>query len=709
MCNRNKLGSGIKKPTHYFVKIKFTILFFTLFISPKLTPQALVDTLYSKLNACKTDACRTKIELLLAEELYFVDEIEGKKISEKLFLSINSSDTLNYLNAQYYYATYCLNFNNLNKAYTIFSELKLNGLKTANKSYLARANYGLARYYILNNDYKTSTDLFFNVLKMFEELEDDYFVSLTYIQIGIVNYRLKNIAKAIEFFKKSLEISTKNDLKKQIASAYSSLGNIFSNQNNNDIAIEYYNRALKIYKQQKYDLEVAKILSNIGTIFSARNQLTEAQNYYKQALQVYLKFKRSNSTANCYINIGNVAYNQNNFKDAEINYTQALKYVDENDLTIKESLFYNLGEVNFSLKNYDKAFKYQDSCITIKDSIYSHESIKSLNDMQTKYETTKTKLELEKKELEANNKQLIIYAAFGGCVLLLGGVFFIFRGLTKQRKANTLLEEKNIIIEEQKHIVEEKNKDIGDSIRYAKRIQEAILPPNKMWFDILPNSFVLYNPKDILSGDFYWLEQTDDYIFVAAADCTGHGVPGALMSIVNYNLLNKAVLEKNLTQPGQILDSVNYYLTHSLHQSFNESSIKDGMDISLLSINKKTNEVYFAGANNPIYIISKGVLQEIKSNKFPVGAFIEDNIQNFISTKLDVKPGDVIYLFTDGFADQFGGPKGKKFKYKQFTELLLNNCTMPLNEQCKILNQKFIEWKGDLEQVDDVCVIGIKI
>ena len=212
-----------------------------------------------------------------------------------------------------------------------------------------------------------------------------------------------------------------------------------------------------------------------------------------------------------------------------------------------------------------------------------------------------------------------------------------------------------------------------------------------------------------MSGDFYWLEQTDDYIFVAAADCTGHGVPGALMSIVNYNLLNKAVLEKNLTQPGQILDSVNYYLTHSLHQSFNESSIKDGMDISLLSINKKTNEVYFAGANNPIYIISKGLLQEIKSNKFPVGAFIEDNIQNFISTKLDVKPGDVIYLFTDGFADQFGGLKGKKFKYKQFTELLLNNCTMPLNEQCKILNQKFIEWKGDLEQVDDVCVIGIKI
>ena len=704
-----KFGSVLKKPTHYFVKLKFTILFFVLLTSLKLTPQALVDTLYSKLNACKTDACRTNIELLLAEELYFVDEVEGKKISVLLFFSVSSADTLGYLDAQYYYAIYCLNFNSLNKAFTIFSDLKLNGLKTANKLYLARANYGLAKYYVLNNDYKTSTDLFFNVLKMFEELEDDYFVSLTYIQIGIVNYRLKNIAKAIEFFKKSLEISIKKGFKKQIASAYSSLGNIFSNQNNNDIALEYYNRALRINKEQKHEMEIANILANLGTIYSAKNQLMEAENFYKQALQINLKYKKNNAVATCYVNLGNVAYNQYNFKDAEVNYTQALKYVDGNNLTIKENLFYNLGEVNFSLKNYDNAFKYQDSCITIKDSIYSHESIKSLNDMQTKYETTKTKLELEKKELEANNKQLIIYAAFGGCVLLLGGLFFIFRGLTKQRKANTLLGEKNIIIEEQKHIVEEKNKDIGDSIRYAKRIQEAILPPNKMWFDILPNSFVLYNPKDILSGDFYWLEQTEDYIFLAAADCTGHGVPGALMSIVNYNLVNKAVLEKNLTLPGEILDSVNYYLTHSLHQSYNESSIKDGMDITLLSINKKTNEIYFAGANNPIYIISDGILKETKGNKYPVGAFIEDNIQKFTSTKLEVKPGDIIYLFTDGFADQFGGPKGKKFKYKQFTELLLNNHSLPLNKQSILLQQQFTHWKGDLEQVDDVCVIGIRI
>ncbi|MDX2173779.1 MAG: tetratricopeptide repeat protein [Bacteroidota bacterium] len=678
-------------------------------MSFRLTPQALIDTLRSEYNSCKTDSCKVRVENLIAEELLSFDELESKKLSEKLFLSVKQSDSVNYLNAQFNYAFYCISKNQLNKSFSIFSELKRTALKNNNKLYLAKANFGLARYYLQNNDFRSATDLSFNALKIFEELKDNKFIAKSYFQIGLINYKLKNISKAIEFYKKSLDIASKIGYKNSIASAYSSLGIIYYHQDNYDIALEYYNRALRLRKQQKHEIEVAGLLANIGAIFSDKNQLQLAQNYFKESLELNLKYNKKNSLAVCYINIGNVSYNLNNFVEAEKNYTEALKYVDENDLLIKENLFYNLGEVNFKLGNFENSFKYQDSCITIKDSIYSRESIKSLNDMQTKYETTKTKLELEKKELEANNKQLIIYAAFGGCILLLGGVFFIFRGLKKQRRANIELEEKNSIIEEQKHIVEEKNKDISDSIRYAKRIQEAILPPDKMWYEHLPNSFVLYNPKDILSGDFYWLEQTEDYIFLAAADCTGHGVPGALMSIVNYNLLNKAVLEKNLIMPGEILDSVNYYLTHSLHQSYNESSIKDGMDITLLTINKKSKEVFFAGANNPIYIISDGRLQEVKADKFPVGAFIEENVQNFKTQKLNVKRDDIIYLFTDGYADQFGGPKGKKFKYKQFSDLLLENCNKPLSQQQLILQQQFINWKGNLEQVDDVCVLGIKL
>jgi serine phosphatase RsbU (regulator of sigma subunit) len=230
-----------------------------------------------------------------------------------------------------------------------------------------------------------------------------------------------------------------------------------------------------------------------------------------------------------------------------------------------------------------------------------------------------------------------------------------------------------------------------------------------LWENLLPNSFILYLPKDILSGDFYWIAETTDYTYVAAADCTGHGVPGALISVVNYNLLNKAVLEKNLVTPSEILDAVNIWLTESLHQSYGESDVKDGMDVTLIAISKHSNELLFAGANNPIYIVSDGELKRIKGDKFPVGAFLEDQIQKFTTHKIQVKSGDCLYLFSDGFADQFGGKVGKKYKYAQFQEKLKKVSKMAINQQKEVVENEFKDWKGSHEQVDDVLLIGIKI
>ena len=279
---------------------------------------------------------------------------------------------------------------------------------------------------------------------------------------------------------------------------------------------------------------------------------------------------------------------------------------------------------------------------------------------------------------------------------------------------NKIIEEQKQTVEHQKHIVEEQNKDITDSIRYAERIQTAILPPEKQWHSLFPQSFVFYKPKDILSGDFYWIEQKGDLVFVAAADCTGHGVPGALISIVNCNLLNKAVLEKDLTNPADILNYVNHQLTLALHQTFQESSVKDGMDISLCVLNTKTLELNYSGANNPIYIIhqidnAETELIEVKADKFPVGAFVDEQVQSFTSKKIQLKKNDLVYLFSDGFADQFGGDKGKKFKYKQLKDILLENQNLSLAKQYSVLEERFTNWKGKLEQVDDVLVIGIRV
>jgi ligand-binding sensor domain-containing protein/serine phosphatase RsbU (regulator of sigma subunit) len=257
--------------------------------------------------------------------------------------------------------------------------------------------------------------------------------------------------------------------------------------------------------------------------------------------------------------------------------------------------------------------------------------------------------------------------------------------------------------------IDEKNKDITDSIHYAKRIQEAILPPDSLIKQLLPESFVFYKPKDIVSGDFYWLEQWGPQTLIAAVDCTGHGVPGAFMSIVAHNILTQTVNVLGLAKPSLILNETNTQLSKKLNQDPEEATVRDGMDIALCAINYKKNIMEFAGANNPLWIIRNGQVIEVNGDKFPVGAFVGEELQLFTNHEWELQAGDMIYIFTDGFADQFGGPKGKKFKYKSFQELLLQIHQKPMQEQRSILETTNAEWQGDLEQVDDILIIGIKV
>jgi serine phosphatase RsbU (regulator of sigma subunit) len=292
-------------------------------------------------------------------------------------------------------------------------------------------------------------------------------------------------------------------------------------------------------------------------------------------------------------------------------------------------------------------------------------------------------------------------------LIVIGVIIFWNRSLKREITARKEAEEQlNISYKEihfQKDLVDEKNREITDSIKYAKRIQSAILPPNKLVKEHLKDSFVLYKPKDIVAGDFYWLETKGDRVLFAAADCTGHGVPGAMVSVVCNNGLNRSVREYGLTDPAEILNKTREIVIQEFEKS--EEEVKDGMDIAICSL--ENNVLKYAGANNPLWIVRDGDIMETKANKQPIGKFMKP--EPFITHTFNLEAGDTFYIFSDGFIDQFGGEKGKKFKAKNFKDLLLMVQDLSMEDQKTKIDSVFYEWMADFEQLDDVCVMGVRV
>ncbi len=271
------------------------------------------------------------------------------------------------------------------------------------------------------------------------------------------------------------------------------------------------------------------------------------------------------------------------------------------------------------------------------------------------------------------------------------------------------VKDRTIKIEKQKEEIEEQKKHIMDSIYYARRIQNAILPSFTMIDKHLKSYFILYLPKDIVSGDFYWMHEADGLFMVSAVDCTGHGVPGAFMSIVGYNQLNFAVNVKKARTAANILDELNKGVVTTLNENKSDSSIKDGMDMALCVFDFSAKRVEFSGANNPLIMVRNNQIIKFKGDRFPIGAFEGDNPQLFKNTEIDLMDGDALYISSDGFVDQFGGPENKKFMSKRFEDLLLEINSLSMTEQKEVLQKRLSDWKGTNEQVDDILVIGIRV
>lgn len=588
--------------------------------------------------------------------------------------------------------------------YVEFSEKKYNKLNDHDglfKTYLLKAELLKRQGKLIN-----SLDYTNKCVDMAEHLDDPEKKAAAYFKMALLFISQNDIEKQILYFNKALKLYQQVKNINEIENCYYRLGNCYIAKNYYDFAIEYFERGLELNEVTKNCMYKVSFLSSIGHVYFNLSNNAKALHYFKEALAMQEKCAPDN-----------VMFLKNNIGVALMDmerYAEAKPYLIEfffytKNPRDKADGAFNLAQVYEQLGDYKSSIDFMDMYVRINDSLNNAIHSKNLSEIEAKYRNEKQEEQNILLKERVRNKSRQIYLALAGIALLIGMLFFIFRGLRQKHKANLALEEKNKIIEEKNAIVEEQHKDITDSIKYAERIQKAILPPDKLWNKILPQSFVFYQPKDILSGDFYWIEETATHIYVAAADCTGHGVPGALISIVNYNLLNKAVLEQGLTDAGKILDCVNIWLTDALHQTFQESTVRDGMDVSLCVIEKATRKMNYAGAFNSIYIVNGQEINELRADKQPVGAFIEDNIKNFTNKFHQLRENDVVYMFTDGYADQFGGENGKKFKYKNMQHLLLEVHPLPFPEQKKLVSKAINNWKGKLEQIDDILLLGFKL
>lgn len=587
---------------------------------------------------------------------------------------------------------------------------------------------------------KKALNYFHDALKLYEEIDDKDGIAISLNNIGSIYERQGHIKKALEYFYKTLNIYETLGDKEGIANSYNNIGANYNYQQENEQALKYYYKALKIQTNIGDQEGMSTSFNNIGVIYKKQNLIEQALENYQKALQISKEIGDKEGEAHSLNNIGFIYTNQGEL-------TQALKYLTEGFKLSNEigypyyitSSSKGLSRLAVKQNNYKEAYLMYKLHITMRDSINNLETQKTTIQQQTKYDYALQKTiddaatdKIIAVEKEQKHKQkLITNGILAGLTLLALFLAFVFNRLQITKRQKLEIESQKLIVEQahqeteqQKEIIEVAHKEITDSIYYALRLQQAILPSLTTINNYLTN-FIVYQPKDVVSGDFYWFENKvidgQNISMIASADCTGHGVPGAMVSVVCSSALNRSVNEFGLTNPSKILDKTRELVIKTF--SKNGGYVKDGMDITLCIF--QDNKVIFSGANNPLWIVRKSQfinseqlekkstlanpkksLLEFKGDKQHIG--IDDHMNPFTQTEINLFEGDLVYLFTDGFADQFGGNKGKKYKYRPFKQLLLDISTKPMLQQKEIIEAHFHNWKGDLDQVDDVCVIGIK-
>ena len=600
-----------------------------------------------------------------------------------------------------------------------FAELQLQlARKTGNKKNEAFAYLNLGNGNLNLADYKTALEDYIKALHLQESLNNPVGIASCSGSIGNVYLDLKKPGEALHYFERALTIFT--GLKKQrgAAACLIAIGNVYSDQKDLKKALDYYSRSLKIFREIGDKESEATSLNNISQLYAEMKEYPHALEYVLKARVIDQETGNLYNAALTFYNMAELYYAMDDHANAIDFYQRSLQMginIKANDRVL--SAYKGLAKTYKKMGQFEKALSMHEAAMEVSDTIYNTESSRQMAEMQARFDSEKKEreitlltkdkeisdLEQERTQADLKKQKLWMYFVIAGLVLMVLLAVFIFRSNRHKQKANRLLEEKNVLIEE-------KNKEITDSILYAEKIQRAILPAENEFAQLFPESFVLYRPKDIVSGDFYWIASAGNKLFYATVDCTGHGVPGGFMSMLGNSLLNEIVLEKKITEPGEVLDMLRVKIIMALKQETAVDGVRmqDGMDMNFCCIDTMNHVLHYAAANNPLWLVRGGRLQEFAADKQPVGVTATDIVQ-FSQREIRLQKGDCIYTFTDGYADQFGGEKGKKFKYKQLEELLLAGAHLDMARQKEALARAMDKWIQGYDQVDDILVIGVRI
>ena len=610
----------------------------------------------------------------------------------------------------------------------------------------AFALFNVGRCQVRQGNYQAAIKPFQDASTYFEKIGERVLMANCLFHIGTVYENMVqselsvesnrlNFNKALEYYQSALSIFKANNEQQAIPNCMVNIGNVYTRlatlefttrygenwedsiQTISEKEIEHaflkgkeaYNQALQAYQTIDDTQNSLLVYINLAKIASYERQYSRSVDFNIRVLKIAQKLGLTYQMALAYYGLAEINYRRGNFEQSIDNYKQSLKLAKQNGMReLKRFIYQRLSLVYEKLNEPKEALNYMKLFIAVKDSIFSEKSQKDISELQTRYETLKKEQAIKQLNTETalqnsviQRQRLMILTFVVGFLLILGFVVLLFKLYRKIKSANKLLNEKNLLISQQKQ-------EITDSIRYASRIQTSVLPPLDRFSRLLPSSFVLFLPRDIVSGDFYWITARDGKTIVVAADCTGHGVPGAFMSMLGVSFLDEIVMKEAVVSSNLVLDHLRESVKRTLSQTGKKDEQKDGMDISICIIDPATKTVEFSGAYNPLYLVRNGELFEYKADKMPIGIHLSDT-EPFSCQQIDYLPGDSLFIFSDGYADQFGGPDGRKFMTKPFKRLLTEISPLPIEKQYETLLKSHEDWKGSNDQVDDVLVIGFKL